>query len=159
MKRILCLIIVVVTTAFVSFAQKPAATNSTERDAITNLRSLAMAESHYAIANPTEGFACDLQTLTNLEWPNSPVHARLVQPVLLTGIGQYKFSARCDGNSKPAGKLFVFAEPLDSKAGLPTYCATGRFHRIPSVGTSEFPIRKLGSGSGETCLGAGQPLQ
>lgn len=126
--------------------------------AIVNLRKLAMAESTFAMRHPTVGFACDANVLTKLEWPNSPKHVRLVDPALLVGTGQYRFSVRCVDGSSPAGKLNVSAEPLDQRSGLPTFCAMGTFEAIPYRHTSEFPIRKITNGTAENCLSSGKPL-
>jgi hypothetical protein len=141
-------------------AQQTATQKSdTEMRAIVNLRKVAMAESVFAMGNPNEGFACDPKVLTKLEWPGSPKHAPLVDPALLNGTDQYKFSAQCVGTSKPAGKLNVFAVPLDPNLGLRTFCATGTFRTKPFQGTSEFPIRSISGGTGESCLVAGEPLK
>lgn len=156
MKLILVGLSCVLLAALFLFAQTPATnTANTQSDAIVNLRKLAFAESSYAIHHPDEGFACDPQVLTKLEPPDK--HVPMLESSLLIGKGQYKFSARCASDAKPAGKLHVIAEPLDPKLGLPTFCATGTFHRLP-LGTSEFPIRKVATGSGNTCLTSGKPL-
>ena len=128
-----------------------------EMRAIVNLRKLAMGESTYAMNHPQEGFGCDVQVLTKLEWADSPAHAKLVEPSLLTGTGQYKFSARCIDSSKPVRKLDVVAVPLDSGAGLRTFCASGAFE--PHVRTSEFPIRSVPNGTAEGCLASGELLK
>ena len=154
-----CTIALVFIAVAVVAQQKPAQKPDAEMGAIINLRKLAMAESAYAMGHPKEGFACDPQVLTKLEWPGSPSHAPLVDPALLTGAGEYKFSAQCDGTSKPAGKLNVFAVPLEPNAGLRTFCATGTFQTFPFTGTSEFPIRNVSGGTPEICLAAGQPLK
>jgi hypothetical protein len=170
MKRVgLAIAFLAVLTSTV-FAQN----NSTERKssrtqksdleigAIVNLRKFAMGESGYAMTHLQEGFACDPQALTELEWPDSPNHAKLVEPALLSGAGQYKFSARCGEHSKPAGKLNIFAVPLDPNANLRTFCATGTFGPFPTkpyVRTSEFPIRSILGGTAESCLVSGELLK
>jgi hypothetical protein len=133
-----------------------------EMEAIHNLQKFAMGESIYAMNHPQEGFACNPQDLTRLEWPDSPTHAKLVEPVLLSGARQYKFSAQCADNSKPAGKLNIVAVPLDSNADLHTFCATGRFGPYPTkpyVATSEFPIRSISGGTAESCFVSGELLK
>ena len=146
-------------TAHKSF---PSQTSDVEMRAMVNLRKFAMAESAYAMSHSQEGFACDPQVLTKLEWPDSPNHAKLVDPALLSGVGQYKFSAQCEGNSKPAGKLNVVAVPLDLNAPLRTFCATGAFASFetkPYFRTSEFPIRSISGGTPESCLVSGELLK
>jgi hypothetical protein len=162
-----CLFLVVLTAAV--FAQNssehkasPTQESALERTAITNLRKLAIGESVYAGRHSQEGFACDPQALTKLEWPDSPSHAKLVDPVLLSGTGQYRFSAQCEGNPKPAGKLNIFAVPLDPNAHLRTFCATGRFGPFetkPYFATSEFPIRSTYGGTLESCVVSGELLR
>ncbi len=145
--------------AAAGMAQQAAPKKSdTEMGAIVNLRKLAMAESAYAMGHEKEGFACDPQVLTKLEWPGSPSHAPLVDAALLSGAGQYKFSVQCVGNAKPAGKINVFAVPLESGSGLRTFCGTRTFRTWPFVGTSEFPIRSLAGATAESCLASGKPL-
>jgi len=137
-------------------------TSDVEMAAITNLRKFAAGEAEYAMSHPQEGFACDPQVLTKLEWPASPTHSKLLDPALLTGSGKYKFSARCAGNAKPSGELSIFAVPVDRSAGLRTFCATGTFgpfEERPYVSTSEFPIRSVSKGTPESCLASGEPLK
>src|SRR5262249_22766368 len=82
--------------------------SNVEMKAITNLRKFAIGESRYAMSHPSDGFACDAQILTRLEWwPNSD--AKLLEPALLTGAGNYKFSASCPKESKPGHKLNILA--------------------------------------------------
>jgi len=160
MKTVTLAVLFMLFCADTVFAQKPDVPmqkKDVEMRAIVNLRKLAAAESSYAINHPQEGFACDAQVLTKLEWPDSPTHAKLVEPALLTGSGQYKFSARCSESAKPVGKLDVVAVPLDSGSGLRTFCASGTFE--PGVRTSEFPIRSVGGGSAENCLASGELLK
>ena len=133
-----------------------------EMEAIHNLQRLAMGESVYAMNHPQEGFACNPQDLTGLVWPDSPTHAKLVEPALLSGARQYKFSAQCADNSKPAGKLNILAVPLDSNADLHTFCATGTFGPFPTkpyVATSEFPIRSISGGTAGSCFVSGELLK
>jgi hypothetical protein len=133
-----------------------------EMGAIVNLRKFSMAESAYAMSHSQEGFACEPQALTKLEWPDSPNHAKLVDAVLLSGAGRYKFSATCGDNSKPAGKLNIFAVPLDLNADLRTFCASGTFGPLPTnpyVRTSEFPIRSISGGTAESCVVSGKLLK
>ena len=133
-----------------------------EMEAIHNLHKFALGESVYAMSHPQEGFACNPQDLTKLEWPDSPTHAKLVEPALLSGAMQYKFWAQCADNSKPAGKLNIFAIPLDSNADLRTLCATGTFGPFPAkpyVATSEFPIRSISGGTAGSCLVSGELLK
>ena len=140
----------------------PTQTSDLEMRAIVNVRKFVMAESTYAMRHSQEGFACDPQVLTKLEWPDSPNHAKLVDPALLGGVGQYKFSALCEGNSKPAGKLNILAVPLDPNAHLRTFCATGTFGPFetkPYFATSEFPIRSISGGTPESCLVSGELLK
>lgn len=127
---------------------KPLPTRSPELEigAVVNRRKFALTESAYAMNHPNEGFACDPQVLTKLEWPDSPSHSKLLDSTLLDGAGQYKFSAQCEETSKPVGKLSVLAVPLDPNANLRTFCATGAFR---SSGTSEFPIRSISGGAPE----------
>jgi hypothetical protein len=142
--------------------QKPAQTSDLEIRAIVNLRKLALAESKYAMDHSQEGFACDPHVLTKLEWPNSPSHAKLVDLALLDGTGQYKLSAQCEDNSKPAGKLNILAAPIDPNAELRTFCATvtfGTFEEKPYFRTSEFPIRSISGGTPESCLVSGGVLK
>jgi hypothetical protein len=140
----------------------PTQASDVEMRAIVNLRKLQAAESAYAMNHSREGFACDPQVLTKLEWPDSPTHARLLDPALLGGAGQYKFSAQCEENSKPVGKLNILAVPLDPNANLRTFCATGRFgpyEEKPYFATSEFPIRGISGGTPESCLVSGEFLK
>ena len=133
-----------------------------EMKAIVNLRKFAFAESAYAMSHPKEGFACDARLLTQLEWPNSPTHAKVVKSNLLAGTGNYRYAATCDSDSKPASKLHIFAIPLDPHSNLRTFCATGRFgpyETEPYVATSEFPIRGVFSGNAESCLSSGELLK
>ena len=156
------LFLVGLTTAVVaqSNSTSPAQTSDVEMRAIVNLRKFAMAESAYAMSHTQEGFACDPQVLTKLEWPNSPNHAKLVDPASLGGVGQYKLSAQCEGNSKPAGKLNVLAVPLDPNAHLRTFCSTvtfGPYATEPYFATGGSPIRST-SGDTENCLVSGELL-
>jgi hypothetical protein len=142
--------------------QSPTQKSDLEKTAVTNLRKLAIGESVYSMSHTGEGFACDPQALTKLEWPDSPTHAKLVEPALLSGTGQYKFSAQCGENSKPAGKLNIFAVPLDPNAHLPTFCATGTFGPFetkPYFATSEFPIRSTYGGTPDSCIASGELLK
>jgi hypothetical protein len=66
------LAVVVLTIAAASFLEVGP---NLEAEAIANLRNLVMAESAYAMSHPYEGFACDPQALTNLEWTDSPHRA------------------------------------------------------------------------------------
>ena len=133
-----------------------------EMNAIVNLRKFEAGETQYAMNHTKEGFACDARVLTQLEWPNSPAHAKLVESSLLGGTGEYKYSAACDPASKPGSKLNVFATPLDPHANLLTFCATvtfGPYETAPYFATGESPIRSISSGSAESCLASGKPLQ
>jgi hypothetical protein len=160
MKMTIASIMALLSIAVVVVAQQTAMqTSDTEMRAIANLRKFAMPESAYAMGHSEEGFACNPEVLTKLEWPGSPTHNPLVIPALLSGTAQYKFSAQCVGTLKPAGKLNVFAVPLDAKAGLRTSCATGTFQTKPFLGTSEFPIRSITAGTGENCLASRQALR
>jgi hypothetical protein len=163
--KLIILFLVGLTTAIIAQSNStlPTQTSDLEMRAIVNLRKLEMAESTYAMSHSQEGFACDPQVSTKLEWPNSPNHAKLVDPALLGGgVGQYKFSARCEGNSKPAGKLNILAVPLDPNAHLRTFCATGTFGPFeakPYFATGGFSIRSVSGGAPESCLVSGQPLK
>ena len=140
----------------------PTQKSDLEMRAIVNLKKFAMAESAYAMSHSQEGFACEPQALTKLEWPDSPTHAKLVDAALLSGAGRYKFSAQCGDNSKPAGKLNIFAVPLDPNADLRTFCASGTFGPFPTkpyVRTSEFPIRSISRGTAESCVVSGELLK
>lgn len=140
----------------------PTQKSDLEMKAILNLRKFAAGESAYAMSHPQEGFACDPKVLAKLDWPDSLSHAMLLDPALLSGAGQYKFSAQCEGDSKPSGTLNIFAVPLNAKAGLRTFCSTGMFGAFeakPYVRTSEFPIRSISGGTGESCIAAGEPLK
>lgn len=131
-----------------------------EREAIANLRKFAVGESRYAMSHPNEGFACHPQVLTQEAWPNS--QAKLLEPALLSGTGDYQFSVSCPQGSKPGTKLNIFAVPLDPHANLRTFCAAGRFGPFetgPYVATSEFPIRSISAGTAESCLVSGEPLK
>jgi hypothetical protein len=165
MKRVELTMLFLVGLATAAIAQNsstlPTQTSDLEMRAVVNLRKFQMAESEYAMSHSQEGFACDPQVLTKLEWPNSPNHAKLVDPALLGGAGQYKFLAQCAGNSKPAGKLNILAVPLDPKAHLRTFCATGTFGPFetePYFATGGFAVRSI-SGGTEDCLVSGQPLK
>jgi hypothetical protein len=158
------LFLVGLTTAVVAQSNStlPAQTSDLEMRAIVNLRKFEMAESTYAMSHSQEGFACDPQVLTKLEWPYSPDHAKLVDPALLGGTGQYKFSARCMGNSKPAGKLNILAAPLDPNAHLRTFCATGTFgpyETEPYFATGGFAIHSTSGDTPENCFASGEPLK
>jgi hypothetical protein len=140
----------------------PTQTSDIEMRAIVNLRKLEMAESTYAMNHSQEGFACDPQVLTKLEWPNSPSHAKLLDPALLSGMGQYKLSAQCAGTSKPAGKLNILAVPLDPNAHLRTFCATGTFGPFetkPYFATGGFSIHSISGGTPGSCLVSGELLK
>jgi hypothetical protein len=140
----------------------PTQTSDVEMRAIVNLRKFEMGESTYAMSHSQEGFACDPEVLTKLEWPDSPSHAKLVDPALLSGTGQYKFSAQCAGNSKPAGKLNILAVPLDPHAHLRTFCATGTFgpyETEPYVATGGFSIHSISGGTPESCFVSGELLK
>ena len=140
----------------------PMGKSDLEMGAIVNLRKFAMAESAYAMRHSQEGFACDPQVLTKLDRPDSPNHAKLLDAALLSGAGRYKFSAQCGDNSKPAGKLDIFAVPLDPNANLHTFCASGTFGPFPTkpyVRTSEFPIRSISGGTAENCVVSGKLLK
>ena len=140
----------------------PTQTSDLEMRAVVNLRKFALAESTYAMNHSQEGFACDPQVMTKLEWPDSPNHAKLVDPALFSGAGQYKFSVQCEENSKPVGKLNILAIPLDPNANLRTFCATGAFGPFetkPYFRTSEFPIRSISGGTPESCLVSGEFLK
>jgi hypothetical protein len=155
MKRVVLIAVLIAVGPAYLFPQK---SDQTEINAIITLRKLAMAESHYAMGHPEEGFACDPQVLTKIEWPNSSTHATLADPAWLSGTGQYRYSVKCADRSKPFEKLQVFAEPVDATSGLPTYCASGSFHALPVKGTSEFTVKKNVSGNGEGCIASGKPL-
>jgi hypothetical protein len=159
-------LVVLTTTVFAQNSyertQSPTQKSDLEMEAIHNLQKFAMGESVYAGSHPQEGFACNPQDLTRLEWPNSPTHAKLVEPAFLSGARQYKFSAQCADNSKPAGKLNIFAVPLDPNAHLRTFCATGTFGPFetkPYFATSEFPIRSTYGGTPESCIASGELLK
>ncbi len=146
-----------------STANKPLGTQTSDLEmrAVVNLRKFALAESNYAVHHSQDGFACDPQVLTKLEWP-SPNHVKLVDPALLDGAGDYKFSARCEETSKPFGKLNILAVPLDPNAKLHTFCATGAFVPLkekPYFGTTEFPVRSISGGTPESCLASGELLK
>lgn len=143
---------------------KPSPTQKSdlEMKAILNLRKFAAGESAYAMSHPQEGFACDPKVLTRIEWPDSSNHTKLLETALLSGAGQYKFSAQCEEDSKPARTLNIFAVPLNANAGLRTFCATGTFGAFsakPYVRTSEFPIRTISGGTGENCIASGESLK
>ena len=134
--------------------------SNAEMQAITNLRKLAAGESSYAMSHPGEGFACNPQALTQLEWANS--QAKLVEPALLSGTRDYKFSAICPQDSKPGTKLNVFGVPIDPRANLRTFCATetfGPYKTAPYVATGESPIRSVSAGNAESCLTSGEALK
>jgi hypothetical protein len=136
-------------------AKLPTQTSDLEMRAIVNLRKLEMAESTYAMSHSQEGFACDPRVLTKLEWPYPPSHAKLLDPALLNGTGQYKLSAQCAGNSQPAGKLNILAVPLDPNAHLRTFCATGTFgpyEAEPYFATGGFGIHSTSGGTSESCF-------
>ena len=140
----------------------PTQTSDLEMRAIVNLRKFEMAESTYAMTHSQEGFACDPQVLTKLEWPYSPTHAKLVDPALLGGAGEYKFSAQCEETSKPVGRLNILAVPLDPNAHHRTFCATGTFGPFetkPYFATGGFSIRSISGGTPESCLVAGELLK
>jgi hypothetical protein len=133
-----------------------------EMRAITNLNKFFIGESRYAISHPNEGFACDPQVLTKVEWPNLPNHVHLVEPALLSGTGDYKFSASCPQDSKPGSKLNIFAIPIDPHSNLRTFCTTGTFGPFemePYVATGKGPIRSISVRKEESCLESGEPLK
>src|SRR4030081_3144681 len=140
----------------------PVQKSDLEMGAIINLRKLGFAESRYAMTHSQGGFACDPQALTKLEWPDSPNHVKLVDPALLSGTGQYKFSAQCVENSKPAGKLNIFAVPLDPNAHLRTFCATATFapfEEEPYFTAGLSPTRSTYGGTLEGCVVSGELLK
>jgi hypothetical protein len=158
------LFLVGLTTAVVAQSSPtlPTQTSDLEMRAIVNLRKLEAAESTYAMSHTQEGFACDAQVLTNLEWPYSPSHAKLVDPALLGGTGPYKFSAQCAGNSKPAGKLNILAAPLDPNAHLRTFCATvtfGPYATEPYFATGGSGVHSTSGGTPESCFVSGELLK
>jgi len=139
-----------------STAQKPAL----ETQAIVNLRKFVAAESAYAMSHPDQGFACDPQVLTKLEWPNS--NAKLLEPALLSGAGNYRFSASCARDSKPGTKLNVLAVPLDPHANLRAFCKTetfGPYETAPYVATGGSEIRSISAANAGSCLVSGEPLK
>jgi hypothetical protein len=153
--------IVVPQTSYRGQKSLPTQISDLEMRAVISLRKFALAESIYAVHHSQEGFACDPQVLTKLEWP-SPNHVKLVDPALLSGAGQYRFSAHCEDTSKPFGKLNILAVPLDPNANLRTFCATGAFGPLeekPYFGTTEFPIRSISGGNPESCLASGKLLK
>ena len=159
---ILCLVGLTTAVAAQSGATLATQTSEVEMRAIVNLRKLEAAESTYAMSHTREGFACDAQVLTNLEWPYSPSHAKLVDAALLAGVGQYKFSAQCGGNSKPAGRLNILAVPLDPNAHLRTFCATvtfGPYETEPYFATGGSPMRSTSGGPPESCFVSGELLK
>jgi len=140
----------------------PTQTSGHEMGAVVNLRKFELGESKYAMIHPQEGFACDPQVLTKLEWPDLPNHPKLLDHALLAGAGQYKFSAQCEKTSKPVGKLNILAVPLDPNAHLRTFCATGTFGPFetkPYFATSGFSIRSISGGTPENCLASGELLR
>ena len=162
--KLTVLLLVGLTTAGIaqSSSTLPTQAPEVETRAIVNLRKFEAAESTYAMSHTQEGFACDAQVLTNLEWPYSPSHAKLVDPALLGGMGQYKFSAQCAGNSKPAGKLNILAVPHDPNAHLRTFCATvtfGPYETEPYFATGGSGIRSTSGGTPESCLVSGELLK
>ena len=131
-----------------------------EMRAIVNLRKLAAGEASYAMSHPNEGFACNPQVLTQRDWANS--QAKLVEPALLSGEGNYKFSASCPQDSKPGSKLNVLAVPLDLRSNLHAFCATvtfGPYETAPYFATGESTIRSISAGNAESCLTSGEPLK
>jgi hypothetical protein len=144
------LVVVVLTIAAASFLKDGP---YPEAEAIANLRSFVMAESAYAMSHPHEGFACDPQALTNLEWSESPNHAKLQEHNW-----QYKFSAQCVDNSKPSGKLNIFAVPIDTKTDLRTFCTTATFRPFPTKPYTEWAIRGISGGNAGSCLVSGKEL-
>ena len=142
--------------------QKSARSRKTdlEMQAIVNLRKLVAGESTYAMSHPNEGFACDARVLTQLEWPNS--NAKLVEPTMLSGVGEYRFSASCAPDSKPGTKLNVLAVPVDPRADLRTFCKVetfGPYETAPFVATGGSPIRSISSADAGSCLVSGEPLK
>jgi hypothetical protein len=137
-------------------SQKP----DLERQAIVNLRKFVAGESRYAVSHPNEGFACDPQVLTLLEWPNS--NAKLLEPALLSGVGRYKFSASCPRDSKPGTKLNVLAVPLDPHDNLRAFCKTetfGPYETAPYVATGGSAVRSILVENAGSCLVSGEPLK
>jgi hypothetical protein len=137
-------------------SQKP----DLERQAVVNLEKFVAGESRYAMSHPNEGFACDLHVLTLVEWPNS--NAKLLEPALLSGMGNYKFSASCPHDSKPGTKLNVFAVPLDPHENLRAFCKTetfGPYETPPYVATGGSPIRSISPANAGSCLVSGEPLK
>jgi hypothetical protein len=131
-----------------------------ERAAITNLRKFSLGEQNYAMSHPSAGFACHPEVLTQLTWQNS--EAKLLEPALLSGTGNYRFSASCPQDSESGSKLNVFAVPLDPHANLRTFCITvtfGPYETEPYVATGESSIRGIFAGNAASCLVSGEPLK
>lgn len=152
----------------VAFAQKSSSEHKSqssqkpdlEMQAIVNLRKFVAGESTYAMSHPNEGFSCNPQVLTQLEWPNS--HAKLLAPALLNGTGNYIFSASCPQDSKRGTKLNIFAVPLNPHANLRTFCKTETFgphEAAPHVATGGSPIRSILAENTDSCLVSGKPLR
>jgi hypothetical protein len=133
-----------------------------EMNAIVNLRKFVAGESDYAMNHTREGFACDAGVLTQMEWQNSPTHAKLIDPEWLVGTRDYKYSAACDPSSKPGSKLNVLATPVDPRANLRAFCATatfGPYESAPYFATGGSSIRSITAANAESCFSSGKPLK
>ncbi len=97
---------------------------SNETAARNRVVSIAMAETNYAARHPDRGFACTLATLSAPEPGAMPGENGFVYD---PGQGNeewsgYRFALMgCDGT--PAAKYRITAVPLESDAGMKTFCA------------------------------------
>ena len=121
---------------------------SNETAAQNRVTVMAMAEGNYASRHPDRGYACTLATLVTAEPGAMPGESGFVYD---PGQGNeewsgYRFALTgCEGT--PAAKYRITAVPLESDAGMKTFCAdeSGAFRFVTSGKTS-------------SCFSRGQPV-
>jgi hypothetical protein len=121
---------------------------SNEMAAKNRVTVMAMAEGNYASRHPDRGYACTLATLVAPEPGAQPGESGFVYD---PGQGNeewsgYRFALTgCDGT--PAAKYRITAVPLESDAGMKTFCAdeSGAFKFVTT-------------GKSSSCLSRGQPV-
>jgi len=121
---------------------------SNENMASGRIRVIVSAEGRYAAKHPDRGYSCNLTALfENAEAGDSADQARAENaPVVSDETSGYHFSlAGCSGN--PAAKFQITAVPIETDAGMKTFCAD-------ESGTVRFEV----NGKSSSCLRRGQVL-
>jgi hypothetical protein len=121
---------------------------SNESAAQNRVTVMATAETNYAARHPDRGYACSLGTLLTSEPGASPGENGFVSD---PGQGSeewsgYRFAlAGCDGT--PAAKYQITAVPIESDAGIKTFCAD-------ESGAFKF----ISPGKSSSCFSRGEPV-